>query len=39
MQLSQTEGVQAAIAQRDRPFGDYSQAPLEERPNPNNVIE
>jgi enoyl-CoA hydratase len=32
-------GVSAAVARRDGPFGDYSQAPAEERPDPNNVIE
>jgi enoyl-CoA hydratase len=37
--LAQSEGVGAAIAQRDGPFGDYSQAPAEGRPNPGNVIE
>ena len=34
-----TEGVRAAITDRDGPFGDYSQAPPEEQPNPDNVIE
>jgi enoyl-CoA hydratase len=33
------EGVRAAIEQRDGPFGDYSQAPEELRPDPGNVIE
>jgi len=33
------EGVGAAIAERDGPFGDYSQAPPEGRPDPGNVIE
>ena len=33
------EGVRAAIEQRDGPFGDYSQAPPERRPDPGNVIE
>jgi enoyl-CoA hydratase len=32
------EGVPALVAERDGPFGDYSQAPPEERPNPENVI-
>jgi enoyl-CoA hydratase len=32
------EGVHALVAERDRPFGDYSQAPPEGRPNPENVI-
>ncbi len=34
-----SEGVQAVIADRDGPFGDYSQAPSERRPDPDNVIE
>ena len=33
------EGVRAAIEQRDGPFGDYSQAPEGQRPDPGNVIE
>jgi enoyl-CoA hydratase len=33
------EGVPALVAERDGPFGDYSQAPAENKPNPNNVIE
>ena len=32
-------GVRAVISDRDGPFGDYSQAPAELRPNPDNVIE
>jgi enoyl-CoA hydratase len=32
-------GVRAAITERDGPFGDYSQAPPELQPNPDNVIE
>ena len=39
VELAQTEGVQAAIERRDGPFGDYSQAPREERPDPSNVID
>ena len=38
IELSERQGVRAAIAERDGPFGDYSQAPENERPNPNNVI-
>jgi enoyl-CoA hydratase len=34
-----SEGVRAAVTERDAPFGDYSQAPPERRPDPNNVIE
>ncbi len=33
------KGVRAAIAERDGPFGDYSQAPKDEQPDPGNVIE
>ncbi len=33
------EGVPAMVAERDGPFGDYSQAPPEEKPDPSNVIE
>lgn len=33
------QGVRAAVARRDGPFGDYSQAPPDERPDPNNVIQ
>jgi enoyl-CoA hydratase len=33
------EGVQAAITDRDAPFGDYSAAPAGQKPNPANVIE
>jgi enoyl-CoA hydratase len=31
-------GVRAAVSERDAPFGDYSQAPPDRRPNPDNVI-
>ncbi len=33
------QGVGAAVAERDGPFGDYSQAPAGEKPDPENVIE
>jgi enoyl-CoA hydratase len=33
------EGVRAAIEGRDGPWGDYSQAPPERRPDPSHVIE
>jgi enoyl-CoA hydratase len=36
---AESEGVGAAIAERDEPFGDYSFAPPERRPDPGNVIE
>jgi len=32
-------GVREAIGERDAPFGDYSQAPPERRPDPSHVIE
>lgn len=38
IELAEREGVQGAVARRDGPFGDYSQAPPDERPDPNNVI-
>jgi enoyl-CoA hydratase len=36
---AESEGVRAAITDRDGPFGDYSQAPPELRPDPSHVIE
>lgn len=36
--IAEAEGVRAAITRRDGPFGDYSQAPAEEQPNPMHVI-
>jgi enoyl-CoA hydratase len=36
--LAQTAGVRAAISERDGEFGDYSQAPEHERPDPRHVI-
>ncbi|MBA2505252.1 MAG: crotonase/enoyl-CoA hydratase family protein [Thermoleophilaceae bacterium] len=36
---AERDGVPAAVAKRDGPFGDYSQAPAEEKPDPRNVIE
>jgi len=38
VELSEREGVRAAITRRDGPFADYSQAPEEEKPNPANTI-
>jgi enoyl-CoA hydratase len=38
IELAEREGVHAAAALRDGPFGDYSQAPPGEQPNPDNVI-
>jgi len=39
IELSQREGVSRAAAQRDAPFGDYSQAPASGRPDPANRID
>jgi enoyl-CoA hydratase/carnithine racemase len=39
VQTAEREGVAAAIEGRDGPFGDYSQAPREAKPDPDNVIE
>jgi enoyl-CoA hydratase len=37
--LAEREGVGGAVARRDGPFGDYSQAPAGEKPDPANVID
>jgi enoyl-CoA hydratase len=37
--LAEAEGVGAVIRERDGAFGDYSQAPKDEQPDPNNIIE
>src|SRR5205814_10663988 len=39
IQLAEREGVHAAVELRDGPFGDYSQSPPEEQPDPTNVLE
>jgi enoyl-CoA hydratase len=36
---AERDGVPAAVARRDGPFGDYSQAPEDRRPDPRHVIE
>lgn len=36
--IAERQGVRAAITERDAPFGDYSTAPKDEQPDPNNVI-
>jgi enoyl-CoA hydratase len=36
---AERDGVRAAVADRDAPFGDYSQAPPAMRPDPDHVIE
>ena len=38
IELARDEGVRAAVARRDGPFGDYSQAPATGQPDPRNVI-
>ena len=38
IERAEREGVRTAVAERDRPFGDYSQAPPELRPDPSHVI-
>jgi len=37
--LAESEGVGRVVAERDGPFGDYSEAPADEQPDPRNVIE
>ncbi len=37
--IAEREGVPAVVAERDREFGDYSQAPPAEQPDPRHVIE
>jgi len=39
IELAERQGVPAAVKRRDGPFGDYSQAPPGEKPDPKNVIE
>lgn len=39
IELAAEKGVPAAVTERDGPFGDYSQAGPDEKPNPGNVIE
>ncbi|MEA2248187.1 MAG: enoyl-CoA hydratase [Solirubrobacteraceae bacterium] len=36
---AESDGVRAAVEDRDGPFGDYSQAPPSSRPDPGNIIE
>ena len=35
--IAERDGVRAAVTARDSPFGDYSQAPPERRPDPHNT--
>lgn len=39
IERAEQEGVGAVIAERDGPFGDYSQAPQDEQPDPSHVID
>jgi enoyl-CoA hydratase len=39
IETAEREGVPAAVARRDGPFGDYSQAGAGDKPDPRNVIE
>jgi enoyl-CoA hydratase len=39
IELAEREGVGSAVAERDGAFGDYSQAPPGEQPDPRNVID
>lgn len=39
VEVSKTQGVREAITRRDAPWGDYSQAPREQQPNPDHIIE
>jgi enoyl-CoA hydratase len=39
IELANEQGVSAAIAERDTPFGDYSQGPVEEKPDPSHVVD
>jgi enoyl-CoA hydratase len=39
IETAATDGVRTAVEQRDGPWGDYSQAPPERRPDPSHVIE
>jgi enoyl-CoA hydratase len=38
IELARAQGVKAAVERRDGPFGDYSQAPKDQQPDPRNVI-
>src|SRR5439155_14716358 len=39
IELAEQEGVSAVVSERDRVFGDYSEAPSGEQPDPSHVIE
>ena len=38
IEMAREQGVRAVVARRDRLFGDYSQAPKDEQPDPKHVI-
>lgn len=38
VERARADGVRAVVARRDGPFGDYSQAPPDEQPDPRHVI-
>ena len=38
IELARARGVKAAVERRDGPFGDYSQAPKDQQPDPRNVV-
>lgn len=39
IELAGREGVPAAVARRDGPFGDYSQAPADQKPDPGHAVD
>ena len=39
IETAEREGVGRVVSERDGPFGDYSEAPAEEQPDPSHVIE
>jgi enoyl-CoA hydratase len=39
IELAAADGVDTAVAHRDAPFADYSQAPRERKPRPSNVLD
>jgi enoyl-CoA hydratase len=38
IEVAEKQGVREVITRRDGPFGDYSAAPKDQQPDPNNVI-
>ena len=39
IETAESQGVRSVIEQRDGPWGDYSQAPSDKRPDPSHIIE